>query len=52
MLRNHSGEGEGLLVVREALVLVGLGRLQDLLQEGLLIIAGGDSWMVLRPRLI
>jgi hypothetical protein len=36
MMRHHSGEGEGLLEVVEALIFVGLGRLQDLLEEGVL----------------
>jgi hypothetical protein len=40
MLRYHPGEGEGLLEVGEARVLVGLVRLQDLLQEGVLVVPG------------
>jgi hypothetical protein len=38
MPRHHSGEGEGLLEVGEARVLIGFGRLQDLLEEGVLVV--------------
>jgi hypothetical protein len=47
VLRHHAYEGEGLLEVGEALVLVGLGRLQDLLEEGLLVVAASHDCLVL-----
>jgi hypothetical protein len=52
VLRHHAHEGEGLLEVREALVLVGLGRFQDLLEEGLLVVADGGDHLVLRGQIL
>jgi hypothetical protein len=50
MSHHHSGEGEGLLEVEEALILVGLGCLQDLLEEGVLIVASCYDCLVLQGR--
>jgi hypothetical protein len=48
MLLYHSREVNGLLDVKEGCVLVGLGCLQDLLQEGLLVIPDSQDCLVLR----
>jgi hypothetical protein len=48
VLRHHAREGEGLLEVGEALVLLGLGRLQDPLEEGVLVVASCYDFLVLR----
>jgi hypothetical protein len=50
-LRHHAREAEGLLEVEEARVLVGLGRLQDLLEEGLFVVAVGHDCLVLRGQI-
>jgi hypothetical protein len=47
VLCHHAREGNGLVVVGEGRVLVGLGSLQGLLDEGVLVIAGYDDCLVL-----
>jgi hypothetical protein len=47
VLCHHAREGNGIAVAGEDLVVVVLGRLQDLLQEGLLVVAGGDDNLVI-----
>jgi hypothetical protein len=37
--RHHAREGNGIIVALIARILVGLGCLQDLLEEGLLVVA-------------
>jgi hypothetical protein len=39
VLRHHAREGNGVAVALEVHVIVGLGRHQDLLEEGLLVVA-------------
>jgi hypothetical protein len=48
VLCHHAREGNGLVVAGEGRVLVGLRRLQDLLEEGVLIVAGCEDCLVLR----
>jgi hypothetical protein len=48
VLCHHVREGNDVGVAGEGLVLVGLGHLQDLLEEGLIIVASDDDCLVLR----
>jgi hypothetical protein len=48
VLCHHAREDEGLLGVGEARVLIDLGRLQDLLEEGVLVVAAGHDSLVFR----
>jgi hypothetical protein len=50
VLCHHAHEGNDVAVAREDLVFVGLGRLQDLLEEGLLVVARCYDRLVLRGR--
>jgi hypothetical protein len=48
VLCHHAREGNDIAVARVGLVLVGLGRLEDLLEEGLLVVAASHECLVLR----
>jgi hypothetical protein len=47
VLRHHAREGKGLLEVREVLILLGLRRPQDLLEEGIFVVASYYDCLVL-----
>jgi hypothetical protein len=51
VLCHHVREGNGLVLVGKDHVFVGLGCLQDLLEEGVLVVAGCDDYMVLRGQI-